>query len=371
MMRNLVQYRKQAYVKKALFVYLGTTALKKGYGMCFDLDYLTTTVGERAIDAFGARGMKVVEVPSQSNNMAFAGVLTQNYPARSSGMQLVELALPGGCAMIAGIIATTINSTRLSCIVPSALQATSTYIGCGGLWCHAGLPGRGTAIALQTHTDGTGLPWENDLVGNATFATATGTVTCANLFTYAAVGDVVWVLAGGIANAAKAGKYYIKTATSVNAAILALTPGGDAVLDITTNGGILAIAVVPAAEPFTLAYLCDGEESGLTEYDVPVNGATTNPMVGGWTNLIAKVTLAGAHVPPLVDGLFPGMLKTVKLHGLLTTGYYQITPASLGNQPDGSVVVVAELEDSLDQADLEWTGQHWDIKSVSVAAIAT
>lgn len=370
-MRNIINYRKQAYQKKGLFVYQGTTALVKGRGMCFDLDYLTTTVGERAIDAFGARGLKVIEKPSVSNNMAFAGVLTQNYPARTSGLQLVELALPGGCAMIAGIIATTINSTRLTCIVPSTLLAASGYTGCAGLWGHAGLLGKGTAIALQTHTDGTGLPWENDLVGNASYATATGTITATNLFTYAAVGDVVWILSGGIANAAHVGKFYIKTKTSVSAVIIASTSGGAAVLDAAANGAILAVAVVPAAEPLTLAYLCDGEESGLMEYDVPVNGATTNPMVGGFTNLIGAVTLAGAHIPPLVNGLFPGMKKSVQLHGLLTTGYYQITPAALGLAPDGTVVVVAELEDSLDQADLEWTGQMWDIKSVSVAAIAT
>ena len=370
-MRNMVNYRKQAYVKKGLFVYQGTGALVKGRGMCFDLDYYTSTTKEAVTDPFGARGLKVVEKPSVSNNMAFAGVLTQNYPARTSGLQLVELALPGGCALIQGILATTINSTRLTCVVPSTLLAAAGYTDCAGLWGHAGLNGRGTAIALQTHTDGTDLPWENDLVGNASYATATGTITASNLFTYAAVGDVVWILSGGIANAAHVGKYYIKTRTSASAVIIALTPGGAAVLDAAANSAILAVAVVPAAEPLTLAYLCEDGESGLMEYDVPVNGATTNPMVGGWTNLIGNVTLAAAHVPPLVDGLFPGMLKTVKLHGTLTTGYYQITPASLGVAPDGTVVVVGELEDSLDQCDLEYTGQMWDIKSVSVAAIAT
>jgi len=371
MLRNLTNYEKQAGMSKGLFVYRGSTALKKGYGMCFDLDYYTSETDQAVTDNWEGRGMKTVEKPTQSNNMAFAGVLTQDYPSTAGRTQLVELALPGGCALVAGIIATTINSTRLSCVVPSALQATSGYIDCAGLWAHAGLPGKGSAVALKTNTDGTDLPWENDLVGNASFATATGTVTASNLFTYAAADDVVWVLAGGIANAALAGKYYIKTRTSASAVILATTKGGDAVTDITTNGGILAIAVISAAEPLTLVYLNDGDESGLIEYDVPVTGATTNPMVGGWTNLIGNVTLAAAHVPPLVDGLFPGMKKTVKLHGTLTTGYYQITPASLGNQPDGSIVVVGELEDSLDQCDLEYTGQKWDIKSVSVAAIAT
>ena len=108
--RNIIQYQKQAYVKKAMFVYLGTTALKKGYGMCFDLGYLTTETGQTATDPFGKRGLKVVEVPSLTNANAFAGVLTQNYPARSSGTQMIELALPGGCARIAQRVISSINT---------------------------------------------------------------------------------------------------------------------------------------------------------------------------------------------------------------------------------------------------------------------
>ena len=70
MMRNLVQYRKQAYTKKAMFIYLGTTALIKGYGMCFDMDYANATVtGEKVADPFGARGMKVVDMDHVVNRV--------------------------------------------------------------------------------------------------------------------------------------------------------------------------------------------------------------------------------------------------------------------------------------------------------------
>lgn len=372
MIRNLVEYRKQAHMEKGSFVYYGTAALKKGHGMCFDLDYVTTATGETATDNFGARGMRVVEKPSRSNNMAFAGVLTQDYPARSTpGPQIIDLYLPGGCALIAGIIPTTVNSTRLTCIVPSSVQATAGYTDTAGLFGLAGLKGRGTAIALKTNTDASGTPWEGDLVGNASYATATGTLTCTNGFTNAAVGDVVWVLAGGVANAAKAGKYYIKTKTSVSAVILASTPGGAAVLDIAANGAIIAYALVPAAEPLTLAYLCDGEESGLTEYGVPVTSGTSVFMAGGWTNLIAGVTLAANDVIPVADGLFPGMRKTFKLHGAIATGAAVLTPASLGLSTDGTIAVTATLQASLGQADFEWTGTKTDIRSVAVAATAT
>jgi len=370
-MRNIVQYRKQAYTKKGLFVYLGTAALKKGYGMCFDLDYLTTTVGELAADAFGARGLKVVEVPSASNNMAFAGVLTQDYPARASGLQLVELYLPGGCAMAAGIIPTTINSTRLTCIVPSALQATALTIANAGLFGRAALPGRGTAISLQTRTNAAATPWAAYYAGEAAYATATGTITCTGAFTYALAGDKVIVLSGDIANAALAGTYYILTRTDANNAIVALTPGGAAFLTLAANGAKLCICVIPAGAPLSLVYLCDGEESGLQEFDVPVSSAVTCPMVGGTTNLLGNVTLAVAHTPPIVDGLFPGMLKLVRLGGTLTTGFYIITPVSLGIAPDGTIAVTVTLAATLGMGLLRWTGQKWDIISVDVAATST
>jgi hypothetical protein len=372
MIRNLTTYVNRRGEILGEFVYKGTAELKRGYGMCFNLDALTTSTGQTAADPWGRRGLKEVELPSQSNNLAFAGVLTQNYPANPSGKdQIVQLAMPGGCAMIANIEPTTINATQVSCVVPSALQVTSGYTSTAGLWAKAGLPGRGTALALQTMADASGAPRETAYIGDASYATATGTITATGKFTNAAVGDIVWVLSGGVANAAKAGKYYIKTVTSVNAVIIASTPGGDAVLDVTTNGGILAIATQPADEPLTLAYLYDGEESGLVEWDVPVSAAVTNPMVGGTTHLLGGVTLAAAHVPPLADATRIGMKKKVWLGGAITTGSYAITPVSKGLAPDGTIVVTATLQASLGMATLQWTGQKWDILSVNTAAEAT
>jgi hypothetical protein len=174
-----------------------------------------------------------------------------------------------------------------------------------------------------------------------------------------------------VANAAKAGTYYIKTRTSADAVIISETAGGDAFLTLASNSAKLAIAVIPAAEPLSLAYLCNGDESGLVEYDVPVSAAVTNPMVGGTTKLLGNVTLSTAHTPPIADGLFPGMLKNIELHGALTTGYYIVTPASLGLAPDGTIAVTATLAQTLDACLLRWTGLKTDILSVSRAAVAT
>lgn len=372
--RNLGQYWKQGYAQKGLFVYKGTAALKKGHGMCFDLDYLTTETGETATDSFGARGMKVIEKPSASNNMAFAGVLTQDYPARANGDQQVELYLPGSVCPIAGIIPTTINSTRLTCIAASALQVTNETTGHAGYFDEAGYGGRGTAIALQTQTNADGTPWTGSIDGSVSYATATGTLTDddsdGTLFANAAAGDKVIVLAGGVANAAKAGVYFIKSVTSDDAAIISETDGGDAFLTLAANGAHIAIRVVPAGEPLTLALLCDGEESGLTEYDVAVSAAVTNPMVGGYTNLVGDVTIAADHVPPLADGLFKGMQKSVKLHGALGTGNYLITPASLGLALDNTALVTAELDGDGDEVDFRWNGQAWDVVTVVGTALA-
>jgi len=308
--RNLTKYMNQREEVLNQFIYTGTAALKRGYGMCYDLDALTTNTGQTAADPWGRRGLREVQLPNQSNNLAFAGVLTQDYPAGAAGRTLtIQLATPGGCAMVAGIEPTVINATQLTCIAPSALQATSGYTSTAGLFGKGGLPGRGTALALQTMADAADNPRETEYLGVSAYANTTGTITSSGKFTNAAVGDIVWVLAGGVANAAKAGKYYIIEVTSVNAVIISATPGGDAILDVTSNGGKIAIATQPAGEPLTMVYLYDGEESGLSEWDVPVTGAATAAMVGGWSNYVAAVTLAADHDMPVADGTRVGMLK--------------------------------------------------------------
>lgn len=366
----LAGYENDRSENLGLFVYRGTDALERGRGMCYDLEYVTTDTDETASDAFGARGLKTVAPPNQSNNLAFAGVLTQDYPANATGVQLVSLSKPGGTAMVKGIIATVINQTRLTCIAPSAIQVASGYDGNAGLWGNAGLAGRGTAIAMQTQADASGAPWEQDIIGGGAYATATGTITATGLFTNAAEGDIIYVLSGGILDVAKAGKYYIKTVTSVNAVIISETPGGDAFLTLAANSAKVYIATTPGGGPLTMVYLNDGEESGLAEYTVAENGGTSVFMVGGFTNVCAGVALGGNDTPVTPDGLFPGMKKSYKLHGALT-GDLIITPTSLGIAPDGTIAVTVTLSASLGQGDLEWTGQLWDIKSVAVAATST
>lgn len=358
-----VLYKNQSRELPIRVFYTGSDAIERGIGLCYDLDYLTTTTDETAADAFQARG-KVVAKPDTTNNLAFAGVTAAAYAAKSGG-QFIEIYEPGSWCMIQTAIATTINSTRLTCIASSAAAVA-------GRWGAGALPGRGSALALQTMANASGNPLVSSIAGAAAYTSATGSIACTGAFTNAVAGDKVIVLAGGVANAATKGVYYIKTRTDADNAIVSATLGGAACgTDLAANAAKLAIYVVPALPKFILAYLYDGEESGLQEFDIPVSAAVTNPMVGGKTNLMGNVTIANSHVPPLADGMYVGQMKMVQLNGALTTGSYVITPASLGLAPDGTIAVTAALQASLGQAILRWTGQKWDIVSVNTAAEAT
>jgi hypothetical protein len=350
-MRNLINYRKQPHIEKAMFVYLGTEALKKGHGMCFDLDYVTTETGETATDKFGARGLQVVEKPSVSNNMAFAGVLTQDYPARSTGMQIVELALPGSCAEIAVAIATTINATRLSCVAGS---------GMAGKFTTGALPGRGMALALQTRAAAAGAVIGASLDGTTVYATATKTVTKAALFTNAAVGDKIYVVAG---EAVTVGEYTIVEKTSNDAVVV------DAAIS-TTNSAKIAVYVI-SGNPTVLAYLYDGDESGLREYKTPTGSGKEAAMVGGYTEWMGTLTPSADDVPPLAAGLFIGQKKAYLLNAALGGNDIVVTPAAAGVQLDGATALnTMELDGANDFSLLEWNGLKWQLKANSGTALA-
>lgn len=370
--RNTIRYNDSREENLNTVIYKGTAAVPRGTGMCYNFEVAGTNTGELISNPWGRRGQREVATSSPTNNLAFAGVTTQNIPADPNGkVREVQLACPGGCAMIRSIEATVANETQLTFIVPTAAQVVAGYVAQAGLFGKAGLPGRGTALALQTLADVENGARETAYIGDAAYATATGTITATGKFTNAEEGDIVWILSGGVANVALAGKYYVKTVTSVNAVIISLTPGGDAFLTAAANGAVVAIATQPGGEPLTLAYLYDGEESGGVEWDIPVTSGTSAPMVGGTTNLMGGVTIAANDVPPVLDATRIGMKKKFWLGGTLTTGAYVITPASLGIAPDGAIVATATLQASLGMATLQWTGQKTDILSVNTAAEAT
>ena len=337
---NLTNYQKQAYTKKAMFIYRGTVALKKGHGMCFDMDYLTTATGETATDAFGARGLKEVAVPSASNANRFAGVLTQNYPANANALvRQVELALPGSCAMVSQRIISTSGVTRLTCIVDQTAGD-----GISGAFGHGGLNGLGSAIALQTLAAATSgnLAIAND-TGTATgvYASGTGltTVTLTGAgtalgYTAAAVaadGYELTVLGGAVAATGHAtvgraveGVYPVVQATGANTFTVTGNTGDAAMTTFLTKKDLLM-----------LAYLEDGEESGLSEYVTPKVSAASQFVLtqGGTTFVVGGLTLAGDSIATLADpttigGLGNGARKAFYALATNVTNSYLVTVTS-------------------------------------------
>jgi hypothetical protein len=182
--RNLAGYVNKNYQMEAEFVFTGTSALKRGHGMCYDLSKVTTETGQTATDSWGRRALKEVAVPSSSNNMAFAGVLTQDYPADANGkLKLVKLALPGGTAMIAQAATSVINTGLLTCAVCEDDSGDTTLA--NGLFGYGGFEGRGSAIPLTTLAvaDEGDMPMQ-EIKGDgvSVYSSTTGltTITCDN-----------------------------------------------------------------------------------------------------------------------------------------------------------------------------------------------
>jgi len=357
MLRNLTNYIKQAGSSKGVFWCTETTALKKGHGMCFDLDYATTDTGETATDPFGKRGMKVVQKPSSTNNMAFAGVLTQDYPARPAG-QIVELSLPGGCAMVAARFAATINGESLACHAGGADT---------GIWGLRGFSGRGSAIPLQTLTAAAGGDLAHTIltgVSTSSYSSSTGLTTITSVAGGTAVGygddDI--------------------TATDFEVTVLGGaddTHGGDATDGELVTKGVYPVVEAVSANTFTisgdigdcdvaitvtkkdlliLAYLEDGQESGLLEIVTPQDAVAVQSMIGGVTLACGGYTMAADSTAVLADGLVEGQLKGFGGLGTLTTKGYKVTFTS-GVQEDHSTAIATCLVDAaLETIVVQWAG---------------
>jgi len=385
MLRNLVQYRKQAYQKKALFIYLGTAALKKGHGMCFNLDYYTATSGEAVTDPFGARGFKVVERPKNSNNNAFAGVLTQNYPARTSGMQLVELALPGGCAMIAQRATSVINSGLLTCVVGEDDSGNVTDI--NGVFGMGGFPGRGSAIPLQTLAvaDEGDMPMQEITgvctsvyasgTGLTTFTCATGTPGTYMGYVAAAVDAslyeaIVWggaTAADSTSERCPSGVYPVVQATGATT----FTVTGD------TGDGACTVTLVKK-NLLKLAYLLDGPESGLSTYYIPETASVVPPVLDSGTIIcLGGLTMAADCEAVINDGTIHGMRLGFYQLATLVTKEMLINITSAMDQEEGAIATL-EFNTAGEWCTFDWVEfghagagfGAWQLKGLSGTGVA-
>lgn len=353
MFLNLVDYDKKAYVRTGLFVYRGTAALKKGYGMCYDLAYATSENGQALTDSFGSRGLKTVAVPSKDNSRNFAGVLTQDYSANPDGKaRLIELALPGGCAMVAlGGLSTVNKTTLMTCgIGPDA-----------GRFTLGGFTGRGSALALQTKTiaDKTDLTFAS-LDGTATEATAGAvtTITKAGIGTACGFGDAtvnpkdfkVVIVGGGDDDEVVTPKVVnVLTAPTANTITVSAASGATPFITL----------YVYKANPTVLAYLLDGDESGLVEFVSPNDGvAAQHQLPTGVTFVCGGYTITtGNSTSALATGKVDGEKKGFAGLGALTTNDFQITlAAGVGLTLAGTALSTVNIDAAGEQITLEWHG---------------
>lgn len=355
MIRNMVRHYNQPPQFKERVWFVGSGALKKGRGVCYDLDVAGTGTGETATDPWGRRGNSV-DTPSTSNNLAFAGVTTQAYPAKSGG-QFIDIFVPGSICEVQVGIASTIYSqsagTRHTCSVNS---------GDAGAFTMPGLPGRGSAIALETQAQATG--------GNITFTSLDGsavtswtspslTITKTGIGTACGYGDAtidptefrVIVLGGATTldsttAVATQGDYPVVTA-----------PSADTITIATNIGTACAITIYVVKNTYScvLCKLEDGPESGLQQVLTPKSATAIQSMVGGTTFIAGGLTVGTDSTATLADGIEEGQLKAFAGLGTLTTNDWLITVTS-GLKVGGGALATIEIDAATDQAVLVWYG---------------
>ena len=352
--KNLARFGNQAPTLKYSVWFEGSTALRKGMGLCYNLDVADTGTGETATDPWGRRG-NVVAVPSTANNNSFAGYATQAHAAKTGG-QRIDINLPGSiCEVEVGIASTIFSNsagTRHTCSVNSGDAGRSTM---------DGLPGRGSCIALETQAVAAG--------GNIAFTSLDGTATTAWSSPSLTISKTA------IGTACGYGDDDIDP-TEFVVVILGGATAGDGTTDMATEGAY-AVVTAPTADTITIAtdigdvdatlyvikntYSCilaqteDGPESGLQQTISPKNAVAVQSMVGGTTFICGGYTFATDSTSVLADGIIEGQLKAFQCLGTLTTGDYLVTVTS-GLKRAGETLSTIELDAATDMFVLQWFG---------------
>lgn len=370
MSQNTPSFSQNTRVNPRRVFFTGTTALERGQSLCYDRDRGT------AANVDGTRD-QYVELPSSTNNRWFAGVCANDYVANASG-QWIEIYEPGSVCQISTLIATTVASTRLTAMAGGGNAAAGKFV-------PIGLPGRGSALALQTvavvtgPTDYSVAPISNSLDGSATYTSASLTVTKTGAFANVPAtanlqgNEYIVVLAGAQDNVGSgasitptAGRYLISSKTSDDAVVVSSA--------IATANCDIAFYCV-RGNPLVLAQLDEGPESGMVQYlSLYTDGSGTTAvaaMVGGETRIFGGFDLdVGDTVDTLADGDQPGLLKRFHLLAAITTNDHLITVAT-GVQLDGSTSLGSmEFDGADDRSVLQWFPPHWKLMANSGTGLA-
>ena len=294
--------------------YSGTDALKEGEGLCFDTNYGTAASRD-------CRRNNVVERPSTSNNMAFAGVAARDYAASASG-QFVEINMPGSRGVNVALgVDTVIDTGILTFQVGGGTGA--------GRFVKSGYIGRGSIVPRQTVT----AVIESSMTGAWSLAVDGKTLTVSDTAGLAA-GDTVVLLGGKDEGSSKKivpGKYTIASITSGTVLVLTVS----AALAVS-SGALTCSGYAYTGSPKCQADLLDGAESGGVEFVAPPatgGAAVMTFMTGGVSYILGGLTVASADANgALADGSFFGLKKAFVCLGTLTTSDVSVTLATAGQQ---------------------------------------
>ena len=328
------RFESQPFSERHSVLFNGTVALKEGQGLCYKRDYTSAT--ELAADEIGYRDTQV-ELPDGTNNLWFAGVASRNYAADTSGLQRVEIFIPGSVCRVAIGADVTMATGIITC---------SAGAGDPGRFTYGGFAGKGSAIPLQTNASGNLFA---EVSGSAVGTLdATGKIITAGAgdpSASVAVGDTVY----GVARSATTVTRGAYTVSAVSATTITVSTA------ISSSGTPTINYYVVRGNPTCLAYLMDGEESGLQELLSPISGAVQS-MVGGVTYIAGPYTPAGDATSTLANGTRFGELKAFHLLGTLTTNDYLVTVTG-GEQLDGSTDLASmEFDAAGDVSMLVWGG---------------
>ena len=341
--KNLARFADQAPQKKYSVWFEGSTAIRKGMGLCYDIDTAGTGTGETATDPWGRRG-NVVAVPTTSNNLAFAGYASQAYAAKTGG-QRIDIFLPGSICEVEVGIASTIYSqsagTRHTVSVNSADAGRSTF---------DGFPGRGTAMALETQAAAAGgnVPFAS-LDGTATSSWSSPSLTISKTGIGTAVGygdddidptEFICVVLGG-ADDSTGGDASSGEMATVGAYAIVTAPTADTITIATDIGDCdVTLYIVKNTYSCVLCKTLDGPESGLQEVVSPRDATAAQSMVGGTTLLCGGYTMAAASTATLADGMNNGLRKAYAGLGTLTTSGYAVSASGAIDDDGGSAATI-------------------------------
>lgn len=356
--KNLARFGAQAPKIKYSVWFEGSTAVRKGMGLCYDIDTAGTGTGETATDSWGRRG-NVVAVPSTSNNNRFAGVASMAYAAKTGG-QRIDIFIPGSICQVEVGLPSTIYSQSAG-----SLHTCSVGSADAGRFTLQGLPGRGTAVALETQAAAAG--------GNVPFASLDGTATSAwsspsltitktGIGTACGYGDsdidptefIVVVLGG--ADDATGGDSSSGELATVGSYAVVTAPTADTITIATDIGDVdVCLYVIKNTYPTILCELLDGVESGCQEVLTPQDATAVQSMVGGSTILCGGYTMAADSTATLADAVNNGLRKGYCGLGTLTTKSYAIT-ASGAIDDDGGSAGTIEINAAGEYVVLEFNG---------------